>query len=74
MVLKVTTQGGAPQISPNMEPIYTQRKKPLVRKIKKRKHSKSHDPEEFNKSKPPTFNGEIKKGEESEVWLLGLKK
>jgi hypothetical protein len=32
---------------------------------KRRKHSKSHDPEEFNKDKPPTFNGEIKKGEES---------
>jgi hypothetical protein len=41
---------------------------------KKRKHSKSHDPEEFKKSKPPTFDGEIKKGEEAEVWLLGLKK
>jgi hypothetical protein len=41
---------------------------------KKRKHSKSHDPEEFKKAKPPTFDGEIKKGEEAEVWLLGLKK
>jgi hypothetical protein len=29
----------------------------------KRKHSKSRDPEEFKKSKPPTFDGEIKKGE-----------
>jgi hypothetical protein len=44
------------------------------RKIKKRKHSKSHDPEEFKKSKPPTFDGEIKKGEEAEVWMLFLKK
>jgi hypothetical protein len=44
------------------------------RRRKKRKHSKSHDPEEFKKSKPPTFDGEIKKGEEAEVWLLGLKK
>jgi hypothetical protein len=44
------------------------------RKIKKRKHSKSHDPEEFKKAKPPTFDGEIKKGEETKVWLLGLKK
>jgi hypothetical protein len=25
-------------------------------------------------SKPPSFNGEIKKGEEEEAWLLGLKK
>jgi hypothetical protein len=41
---------------------------------KKRKHSKSHDPEEFKKSKPPTFNGEIKKGEEAKFWILGLKK
>jgi hypothetical protein len=44
------------------------------RRRKKRKHSKSHDPEEFKKSKPPSFDGEIKKGEEVEVWLLGLKK
>jgi hypothetical protein len=35
------------------------------RKRKKRKHSKSHDPEEFKKSKPPTFDGEMKKGEEA---------
>jgi hypothetical protein len=41
---------------------------------KKRKHSKSHDPKEFKKSKPPTFDGYIKKGEEYEVWLLSLKK
>jgi hypothetical protein len=40
----------------------------------KRKHSKSHDPEEFKKSKPPTFDGDIKKGEEEEVWLPDLKK
>jgi hypothetical protein len=40
----------------------------------KRKHPKSCDPEEFKKSKPPTFNGEIKKREEVEVWILGLKK
>jgi hypothetical protein len=44
------------------------------RRGNKRKHSKSHDPKEFKKSKPPTFDGEIKKGEEAEVWLLGLKK
>jgi hypothetical protein len=44
------------------------------KRIKKRKHSKRHDPEEYKKSKPPTFDGEIKKGEEAEVWLLGLKK
>jgi hypothetical protein len=32
---------------------------------KKRKHSKSHDPKEFKKSKPTTFDGEIKKEEEA---------
>jgi hypothetical protein len=44
------------------------------RRRKRRKHSRSHDPEEFKKSKPPTFDGEIKKGEEAEAWLLSLKK
>jgi hypothetical protein len=34
------------------------------RKGKKWKHSKSHDLEELKKSKPPSFNGEIEKGEE----------
>jgi hypothetical protein len=38
------------------------------------KHSKSHCLEEFRKVKRPYFNGEIKKGEEAEAWLLGLKK
>jgi hypothetical protein len=44
------------------------------RRRNKRKNFKIHDPEDFNKSKPPTFDGEIKRGEEAEVWLLGLKK
>jgi hypothetical protein len=44
------------------------------RKGKKRKHSKSHGPEEFKKAKPPSFNRDIKKGEEAEAWMLGLKK
>jgi hypothetical protein len=44
------------------------------KKRKRRKHSKGGDPEEFKKSKPPTFDGEIKKGEEAEAWILGLKK
>jgi hypothetical protein len=44
------------------------------RKQKKRKHSKSHNLEEFKKAKPPSFDGEIKKGEEAKAWLLGLKK
>jgi hypothetical protein len=44
------------------------------RKLKKQKTSKSHKFEEFKKAKPPSFDGEIKKGEEVEAWLLGLKK
>jgi hypothetical protein len=37
-------------------------------------HSKSSLYEEFKKKNPPTFDGEIKKGEEVEAWLLGLNK
>jgi hypothetical protein len=44
------------------------------RKQKKKKTSKSQKFEEFRKAKPPSFDGEIKKGEEAEAWLLGLKK
>jgi hypothetical protein len=40
---------------------------------RRKKHSKSSLTEEFKKAKPPTFDGEVK-GEEAEVWLLGLKK
>jgi len=29
---------------------------------------------EFKKIKPPTFNGEVEKGEEAEAWLSGMKK
>ena len=29
---------------------------------------------EKKKSKPPSFDGEIKKGEEAEAWILCLKK
>jgi hypothetical protein len=46
----------------------------LAEKQKKQKTSKSHKFEEFRKAKPPSFDGEIKKGEEAEAWLLGLKK
>ena len=44
------------------------------RKWKKRNHSKNHNLEEFKKAKPPSFDSELKKGEEVEAWLLGLKK
>jgi hypothetical protein len=42
-----------------------------------RKHRKSRKEElkgEMNKIKPPTFDGEHKKEEYSETWLLGMKK
>lgn len=29
--------------------------------------------DEFKKSKPPTFNGELKKPEDVEAWFLGMK-
>ena len=29
---------------------------------------------EFIKIRPPTFNGEVEKGEEAEAWLSGMKK
>jgi hypothetical protein len=41
---------------------------------KRKRHSKSSLNEEFRKEKPPTFDAEVKKGEEAEAWLLGLKK
>ena len=30
--------------------------------------------DEFKKSKPPTFDGDLKKSEDAEAWLLGMKK
>ena len=29
---------------------------------------------EFRKDKPPTFDGEIKYGQEAEAWILGMRK
>ena len=29
--------------------------------------------DEFKKSKPPTFDGELKKSEGAEAWILGMK-
>jgi hypothetical protein len=48
--------------------------KSSVPKKSKRKSSQSSVTEEFKKAKPPTFDGKIKKGEEVEAWLFGLKK
>jgi hypothetical protein len=44
------------------------------RRQKNRKLSKGHKFKEFRKAKPPSFDDEIKKGEEEKAWLLGLKK
>ena len=42
------------------------------RKIKRHHMDRSRD--EFKKAKPPTFDGEIKIGQEAEAWILGIKK
>jgi hypothetical protein len=48
--------------------------KSSISKKRKRKKSQSFLTEEFKKARPPTFDGEIKKGEEAEAWLFNLKK
>jgi len=30
--------------------------------------------DEFKKEKPPTFDGEMKKSQDAEAWLLGMRK
>jgi hypothetical protein len=47
---------------------------PSHRISNKRKYSKNQGPEKFKKSRPLAFDGEIKKGEEEEIRLLGLMK
>jgi hypothetical protein len=44
-----------------------------ISKRRKRNKSQSFLIEEFNKANPPTFDGEIKKGEEAKAWLFNLK-
>ena len=34
----------------------------------------NHSRDEFKKASLPTFNGEIKNGQEAEAWILGMKK
>ena len=34
----------------------------------------NHSHDEFTKVRPPTFNGEIKNGQEAEAWLLRMRK
>ena len=43
-------------------------------KRKRKRHHRDRTRDEFKKSKPPTFDGEIKTGQEAEAWLLGIKK
>ena len=43
-------------------------------KRKRKRHHRDHSHDEFKKAKPPTFDGEIKTGQEAEAWLLGIKK
>ena len=44
------------------------------RKRKRKRHHRDHSQDEFKKAKPPTFDGEVKTGQEAEAWLLGIKK
>ena len=40
----------------------------------RRRHYQNHSRDEFKEARPPTFNGEIKNGQEVEAWLLGMRK
>ena len=44
------------------------------RKGKRKMHHRDRSWDEFKKAKPPTFDGEVKIGQEAEAWLLGIKK
>ena len=43
-------------------------------KRKRKRHHRDHTRDEFEKAKPPIFDGEIKTGQEAKAWLLGIKK
>ena len=43
-------------------------------KGKRKRHHIYRSQDEFKKDKPPTFDGEVKTGQEDEAWLLGIKK
>ena len=40
----------------------------------RKRHYKNHSRDEFKKARPPTFNGDIKNGQEAKAWLLGMNK
>ena len=41
---------------------------------KKERRYQNRSRDEFKKAKPPTFDGEVKNGQEAEAWLLGMRK
>ena len=43
-------------------------------KGKRKRHHRDRSLDEFKKAKPPTFDDEVKTGQEAEAWLLGIKK
>ena len=43
-------------------------------KRKRKRHHRDRSRDEFKKAKPPTFDGEVKTGQEAKAWLLGIKK
>ena len=43
-------------------------------KGKRKRHHRDYSRDEFKKVKPPTFDGDVKTGQEAEAWLLGIKK
>ena len=43
-------------------------------KRKRKRHYRDCSRDKFKKAKPPTFDGEVKTGQEVEAWLLGMRK
>ena len=41
---------------------------------KRKRHYQNSSHGEFKKENPPTFDGEVKNGQEVEAWLLGMRK
>ena len=46
----------------------------MSHKDKRRIYYKNSSHDEFKKARPPTFNDEIKNGQEVEAWLLAMRK
>ena len=40
----------------------------------RKRRYKNHSHDEFKNARPPTFNGEVKNGQEDEAWILGMRK